>query len=65
MPRNRYRRRRQLSRVLLPVAVGLLAACALVFVLAIEGVPVPEPVLFTAFAIFVVIALTATAASVV
>ena len=64
MPRNRYRRRRQLSRILLPVSVGLLAVCALVFVLAIEGVPVPEPVLFVAFALFFAIAVSAIAASV-
>ena len=64
MPRNRYRRRRQLSWILLPVAVGLLAACALVFVLAIEGVPVPEPVLFVAIAMFFAIAVSAIAASV-
>lgn len=65
MPRNRYCRRRQLSRILLPVAVGMLAACAPIFVLAIEGVPVPEPVLLVAFATFVAIVVTAVAASVV
>lgn len=62
MPRNR--RRRRYVRFALPVAVGVLAACALVFVLAIEGVPVPEPVLFVAFALFFAIAVTAIAASV-
>lgn len=64
MPRNRSRRR-QLSRILLPVALGLLAACTLVFILAIEGVPVPEPMLFVAIAMYFAIALSAFAASVV
>ena len=64
MPRNRSRRR-QLSEILLPVEVGLLAACTLVFILANEGVPVPEPVLFVAIAMYFAIAVSAIAASVV
>lgn len=63
MPRNRSRRR-QISRFALPATVGVLAACAVIFVLALEGVITPGPVYYTALVVYATIAVVGTARAV-
>lgn len=62
MPKDR-RRRRRVARFALPAMLGLLAACAVVFVLTLEGVISPGPVYYTALVVYATIAVLATAAS--
>lgn len=58
------RRRRPISRFILPVAIGALGACAIVFVLIAERVITPGPVYYIALAIYFAIMLVVTALSV-